>query len=263
MDVVVLAGGVDKGELAARTGVRYRPLLEVAGKPILRHVLAALGGTTNIDRVALVAPPPVLEAADELMVDFRIAAGDSFLDNLVNGLARMTCEHSHATTDHVLVITGDLPLITAGAIDDFVTRSLSADADVAYPIIPRASCERKFPEGRRTYVRLREGVFTGGNAVVMTRLFAEQSRELIGRLYAYRKNPVKLAMLFGPRFVWGLVSGRLTIPNLERRASAIVGARVRAVVSEFAELGFDVDKLEDLVLAREVAEGMTGTRVRE
>jgi hypothetical protein len=196
-------------------------------------------------------------------VDFRVPAGDSFLDNLLHGLAAMTCEHSHATPDHVLVITGDLPLITAGAIEDFVTRALAADADVAYPIIPKVCCERKFPEGRRTYVRLREGVFTGGNAVVMTRGFAEQSRELIGRLYAYRKNPLKLATLFGPRFILGLLSGRLTILNLERRASAIVGARVRAVVSEHAELGFDVDKLEDLVIAREVAEGMTGTRARE
>ena len=256
IDAVVLAGGMDRGELAARTGVPYRPLLEVAGKPIILHVLAALGATSSIDRVALVAPEPVLEAADELMVDFRVPAGDSFLDNLLAGVGKMACEHSASPPSHVLVITGDLPLITPAAIDDFVDRSLGAYADVTYPIIPKAFSERKFPEGRRTYVRLREGVFTGGNAVVMTRVFAEQSKDLIGRLYAYRKNPLKLATLFGPGFILGLVLGRLTIPALERRASAIVGARVRALVSEYPELGFDVDKLEDLLLARDVAAGV-------
>ena len=42
LDAVVLAGGMDKGEIAAQTGVVYRPLLEVAGKPILHHVLVAV-----------------------------------------------------------------------------------------------------------------------------------------------------------------------------------------------------------------------------
>ncbi len=33
-----------------------------------------------------------------------------------------------------------------------------------------------------------------------------------------------------------------------------MGGRVRAIISTYAELGFDVDKLEDLNLARQVAE---------
>jgi len=256
VDAVVLAGGVDRGELAAQTGVPYRPLLEVAGRPLILHVLGALGRTTGVDRVAVVGPPAVLEAADELMVDFRVPAGEHFLGNLLAGISTINSGRANSSPNHVLVITGDLPLITPAAVDDFVERSLAAYADVTYPIIPKASCERQFPGGRRTYVRLREGVFTGGNAVVLTRQFVEQSKELIGRLYAYRKNPIRLATLFGPGFILGLVLGRLTISALEGRASTIVGGRVRAIVSEHPDLGFDVDKLEDLVIAREVAAGV-------
>ncbi len=186
-----------------------------------------------------------------MLVDFRLPAGESFLDNLLSGVAATACEHTGASPNHVLVITGDLPLITSAAIDDFTDRALAADAEVAYPIIPRAVCEQRFPGGRRTYVRLREGVFTGGNAVVLTREFAARSKDLIGRLYTSRKHPLKLALLFGPRFSFNLVLGRLTVEALERRASAIVGARGRAVVSEYPELGFDVDKPEDLIVARD------------
>ena len=78
--------------------------------------------------------------------------------------------------------------------------------------------------------------------------------ELIGRLYAARKNPVKLAALLGIGFLFGLVTGRLRIAQLEARASQLVGGRVSAVISTYPELGFDVDKLEDLNLARRAAE---------
>ena len=252
IDVVVLAGGVDDGEIAAQTGTIHRPLLEVGGKPILQHVLAALGGAPSLDRVALVAPEPVLAIADNLVVDIPVVAGPGILDNLLLGLeALASSARTGAVPEHVLVITGDLPLVTAASVEDFLARSLALSADVTYPIIPKAFSEAKFPEGKRTYVRLREGTFTGGNATVMTRAFADNSRDLIARLYEYRKSPVKLAALFGPGFLLKLVLGRLTLPALEARASAIVRGRVRAVVTEFAELGFDVDKMDDLRVARE------------
>jgi len=79
-------------------------------------------------------------------------------------------------------------------------------------------------------------------------------RELIDRLYAARKNPVKLAGMFGLGFILGLLLGRLTLRHLEARAGEIVGGRVRAIISTYAELGFDVDKLDDLNLARQVAD---------
>lgn len=249
IDAVVLAGGEDRGDIAAETGVIYRPLLDVGGKPILQRLLAALRGASEVDRVCLVAPPEVQAVASEIAVDLRVESGDSFFDNLQRGV-----KETEPGTDQVLVITGDLPLVTPAAINDLVRQSASARADVAYAIIPKDSCERRFPEGRRTYVRLRDGTFTGGNGVVLTRQFVAMRGELIGRLYAARKNPVKLAALLGIGFLFGLVTGRLRLAQLEARASRLVGGRVAAVISTYPELGFDVDKLEDLNLARRAAE---------
>jgi len=257
LDVVVMAGGVEKGELAAQEGTPYRPLLEVAGKPILHHVLSALNGSPRVDRVALVAPEPVLQAADELMVDCRVLSADSFVDNLVNGAASLSCDHTDGG-DHLLIVTGDLPLLTPTAITDFVDRAAASRAEVAYPIIPKESSERVFPGGKRTYRRLSDGTFTGGNAAVVTREFLDRSKDLIARLYSYRKRPLKLAGLFGPGFILGLVFGRLSIEGLEHRASEIVHARVSAIVCEYPELGFDVDKVDDLRLAREVYASVAG-----
>jgi len=254
VDAVVLAGGVDRGEIAAHTGVVHRPLLEVGGRPIIQSELAALRGAGEIGRVVLVAPAAVQAAVSEAAVDVRVDAGDSFLGNVVSGVEALGGAATGTVGDkRVLLLTGDLPLITAEALNDLVAQSLAARADACYPIIPKESCERRFPGGRRTYVRLREGTFTGGNGAVVTRGFVETRKDLIGRLYAARKNPVKLAAMFGLGFIFGLVTGRLSLRQLEARAGRMVAARVTALISTYPELGFDVDKLADLQLAREVA----------
>jgi GTP:adenosylcobinamide-phosphate guanylyltransferase len=248
IDAVVLAGGVDRGELAAHTGVSYRPLLEVGGRPIISAVLAALCGTTTVGKVVLVAPDAVQEAAPGDAVDVRVRSGESLVENISLGVQALPADSSH-----LLLLTGDMPFISPAAIDDFLRQSLATKSDLCYPIITKAACERRFPGTARTYVRIREGVFTGGNGIVASRGFLSQG-DLIGRLYAARKNPLKLATLFGARVVLGLLTGRVALHDLEARASAIISGKVSAVISTYAELGFDVDKLHDLDFARRIAQ---------
>ena len=155
----------------------------------------------------------------------------------------------------MLVVSGDLPLLTVAAVEDFVAQAAAAEADFAYPIIPKEVCEARFPGGKRTYVRLRDGTFTGGNAVAVTRDFTTRRRALITGIYTARKSPVKLASFFGLGFIIGVASGRLSISQIEARASRIIGGRAKAIISRHAELGFDVDKLADLEVARRAAAG--------
>jgi GTP:adenosylcobinamide-phosphate guanylyltransferase len=243
IDTVVLAGGADRGELAATTGISYRPLLDVGGQPLIVRLLGALRASDQVGRIAVVAPEPVLAATADQKVDLRVLSGESFIDNLLSGVDALA-------SPSMLIVTGDLPLLSVAAVDEFIDRSLAAEAEITYPIIPKEVCEARFPGGKRTWVRLRDGVFTGGNAVTLTRDFANRSRGLIAGLYASRKNPLKLASLLGFGFVIGLLCGRLTLADIERRASAIVSGRARAIICSHPELGFDVDKLSDLETAR-------------
>jgi len=249
IDAVVLAGGVERGEILAHTGIHHRALLMIGGRTIINRIVTALRSASEINRIVLVAPDPVQTAAADDMIDIRVSASDSFVDNIFRGI-----ESTHPGADQVLVLTGDLPFLTPAAIDDFVLRSVASHADVTYSIIPKESCERRFPGAHRTYAHLREDTFTGGNAVVVTRAFVHERCGLIGRLYAARKSPLRLAALLGVRFIIGLLTHRLTLPELEAKASRIVEARVAAIITMHPEIGFDVDKLEDLHLARQMAE---------
>jgi len=249
MDAVVLAGGIDKGEIAAETGIMHRALLDIGGRTIIHREVAALRGATQVGNIALVAPVPVQAAVTDDAVDFRVESTDSFVENIALGV-----DATAPGTDQVLVITGDLPFVTSAALNDFVQQSVASRADVTYSIVPRESAERQFPGGRRTYARLREGTFTGGNAVTLTRGFVRRQRDLIEHLYAARKNPLRLASILGFSFIISLLAHRLSLPQLEAKASRVVGARVAAIITSYAEIGFDVDKLSDLYLARRVAE---------
>jgi GTP:adenosylcobinamide-phosphate guanylyltransferase len=247
IDVVVLAGGEDHGEIAAQTGIIYRPLLEVGGRAIIGRLLEALRASPAIGRIALVAPGPVLEAVPDGGVELRLPAGDSFIGNMLAGVEALA-------SDHVLIVTGDLPLLTREAVDDLVDQSLRSGAEITYPVIPREVSEQRFPGGRRTYARLRDGVFTGGNAVLVSRDFVTRRRDLISSLFEARKSPLRLAALFGAGFIIRLATGRLSLARIEQRAQALLGVKAKAIISHYPELGFDVDKLADLHAARQAAE---------
>lgn len=60
-----------------------------------------------------------------------------------------------------------------------------------------------------------------------------------------------MAKLFGPGLLFKYLLGRLTIPAVEHRFYQMTGIKGRALISDYAEIGVDVDKPSDLLLAQE------------
>ena len=55
----------------------------------------------------------------------------------------------------------------------------------------------------------------------------------------------------GPANLLRLALGRLSVADLERRATQMVGTGVQAVPVRWPEIAFDVDDADDLTLARQ------------
>src|SRR5690606_15700089 len=168
------------------------------------------------------------------------APGATLVDNLRIGFAALP------GAGRILVVTSDLPLLTRPAVEDFLSRAAEAGGDFHYPIVERAVYEAAFPGSRRTWVRLRDGTFTGGNLFLAEARVAAGALDLVERFYANRKNPLGLARLLGLGTIAAYLFGRLTVARLEARVSAMVGSRGRALVTPYAEIAFDVDRPEDL-----------------
>jgi molybdopterin-guanine dinucleotide biosynthesis protein A len=238
---VVLAGGRAEERFRAATGVENRALAPVAGRPMVNWVLDGLSAAATVDRVVLVGAEGL---ADTPGARQRLRGGSDLVETMERGLG--ACPGAA----HVLLVSADVPALTAEGVDAFVRDGIAADADIVYPIVPQRAMEATFPGSKRTYLRLTDGVFTGGNLFLVRPEPLLRQREVIRRAYAARKQPLRLAALLGWGVLLRLLLRRLSLVDAEAAVSRLLGLRARALVTEHAELGADLDRAEDL-------EGMT------
>ena len=101
----------------------------------------------------------------------------------------------------------------------------------------------KFPTSKRSYTRLRDGVFCGGNLnMISAKVMSSDSRKMWSDLLERRKNVFQQAALAGYGTLLRLLLGRLTIAAAEQRAEKIIGVKCKAIETPHAEIGMDVDK---------------------
>lgn len=247
MDAVVLAGG-PHDELAATTpGAPNKAFVEINGVTLVERTLRALRRSARVDKIVVVAPTdaadsPALSLADEVRPD-----GVRISDSLRSGIAGFD------PNADLLISASDLPVLTPEAVDDFIARAQTADADLTYGCIEQATHMAKFPEAPHTWARLKDGTYCGTGFITMRPRVWPALERVIERLGRARKNPVKLASLFGWRILMRYALRRLTIAHAEARASYVIGAPVRAVVSPYAEIGVNVDRVSDIALAEKLA----------
>ncbi|HET6276783.1 MAG TPA: nucleotidyltransferase family protein [Candidatus Cybelea sp.] len=251
IDALVLAGGPQDEIALLQPGAPNKCFIQIEGVTLAGRVIAALRGTASVGRIVVVAPPrmndhPDLAPADELRAD-----GVRITDSLHNGLAGFNPDRD------VLIVASDLPVLTPCAVDDFVSRSRALGADVVYGCVEKRAHLERFPEVPHTWARMRDGTFCGGGMVTIKPRALPLLERFIERLGAARKHPFKLASFFGWDMLARFAVGRLTIAAAEARATRILGAPVRALVSQYPETGVNVDRVSDVELARRlVREGV-------
>ncbi|MDI3481563.1 MAG: hypothetical protein PWQ97_1218 [Tepidanaerobacteraceae bacterium] len=247
MNALILAGGQADGSLEEEMGVS-KALIKINGKEMILYVIEALKAVECVDRIAVVGDAQHLAFLKD-KVDVIVEQKDSLAENIVSG-AEVFSE-----AEELLVLTCDIPMITPEAIKDFVEKARATGADFNYPIVRKEDNDAKYPGVHRTYVRIRDGVFTGGNIVLIRSGIIKKAMDRAKYFLAYRKKPWMLARILGVSFVLKLLLGILSIKELETRVSDLFGIKARAVISTYPEIGTDVDKKSDLELAQKVLGG--------
>jgi GTP:adenosylcobinamide-phosphate guanylyltransferase len=240
---IVLAGG-PPDELSAQVpDAPNKAFVPIGGVTLVERTIRALRNAASISRIIAVAPQqfhthPALALADECRPD-----GIRIRDSLRLGLEGLTRDSS------VLISTSDLPVLSAPSVDDFVMRAHEKNADITYGCIERRVHLAKYPLVPHTWARLKEGTYCGtGFVTIRPRVWPSLER-FIEQLGHARKNPLRLARLFGWDIVIRLLMRRLSIEEAEARASRIIGARVCAVISPYPEIAVNVDRISDVALA--------------
>jgi len=245
MDAVILAGALNSGALRSVSQAHYEAEIEIAGQPMLDYVIHALCGVRGIKKIVVVAPKEIISKINLKKVIF-VERGKSMIESLFNGLRILEA------IEPVLIVTSDIPLITAEALEDFLARCTKNSGDIYYSFVSKTVNEEKYPQVQRTYVKLKEGTFTGGNLVLLTPQVFQEHRDILEKAASLRKKPVQLCCLLGWRHLWRLLRGELTIHDIEQRVMKTFNLAAVGVISPYPEVGIDVDKPSDLQLVREV-----------
>ncbi len=250
MDAIVVAGHTPgkTDALLEYAGVTNKALIPIAGKPMIQWVTDALAGSDHVERLIVVG------LDESCGIDFGrkpaafVPDQGRLLKNLLAGAERALRDTSDR--DRILVCACDIPLITTAIVNDHIATMLQTQHDLYYTLVDRATMLARFPTSRRTYTRLRDGVFCGGDLNMAGSRAIETNQALWDDLLEARKNALRQARRVGFLTLWQLVTRTLSISAAERRAEKILGVKCRAVRTPHAEIGMDVDKPFQLDIVR-------------
>jgi GTP:adenosylcobinamide-phosphate guanylyltransferase len=245
---IVLAGDRrPEDPLLSATGVRCKALIPIGGKPMVVRVLDAVAQAKSTDRVILCGPPWE-EVSRNPALHERIASGEvKWVENGATPCRSvLQALDADGARPPVLVTTADHALLSAPLIDHFCTEALKQQADVVVGLAPHGLVMRRFPETRRTALKLKDGVYCSCNLFAFLSDDARKAPEFWQRMEHKRKKPMRLVWAVGVTTLVRFLLGRLSLPLALKKVSGKIGLRAEAVILPFPEAAVDVDTVHDL-----------------
>jgi hypothetical protein len=152
----------------------------------------------------------------------------------------------------LLVTTADHALLDPAIVGHFLAGAERAGADIAVGLASAAVIGAAYPETSRTYIRFRDGGYSGANLFLLRTAAAEAGIAFWRRIERDRKAPWRLARAFGPLLLCAYLLRLATLAQAMRLVSRRLGVTAVAVAMPMAEAAIDVDKPADLDLVERI-----------
>lgn len=249
---ILLAGSRPTPDpLAVAAGVAIKPLVPVAGEPMINHPARALLAHPAVGQVIILTQSPDPFAADPATawltdhprVRFE-QSGAGIASSLLALLERGDVPFP------ILLTTADHVLLDSAMLDQFTAEA--SGADIAVAMVERTTLLARYPGSRRTWLKFRDGWWSGANIFWFG---SERARPVIAlwqEVEQDRKKGWKIVSAFGPVALIGTLLRLLTLRGGIARIGRRFGLVARLVAMEKAEACIDADKLDDVVLIERI-----------
>ena len=117
-------------------------------------------------------------------------------------------------------------------------------------MIAQEVMEKRYPDSKRTFVRLKDAVVCSGDMNIVSARKLENNRDKWEQLVAARKSPLRQAAIFGLGTLLLAALRAITVERLAKRLTQRMGMAGHVVFCPYAEVGMDVDKPHHLELMR-------------
>ena len=255
MDCVIIAGGLPAPDspMYEITHGESKALIKMGERTMLEHVMDALQGSKYIEDIVVVG------LGSDLGMDFQrpvkhLPDHGSMVGNMLAGVKYF--EELKPGTTAVMSCTSDVPLLTSAIVDGFIDSCQPLDKGLYYNFITKEVMDARFPESNRTFVKLKGGMkIAGGDLMIANPIIGSANEELWVTLTNARKHAWKIATIIGIDMFLKYIFRRIGIPEIEKKASEILGLPIKVVLSPYAEIGMDADKPHQVEMLRAELEG--------
>jgi GTP:adenosylcobinamide-phosphate guanylyltransferase len=221
--------------------------VDIAGKPMVQWVLDALCGAKHIEKIVIIGLPSDINFRCDKALAY-IPSHEGMLDNIRAGAAKLL--ETNPSMEHVLIVSADIPAISAESVDWVVEAALQTDEDAYYNVITRQVMEARYPTSRRSYAKFKDVEVCGGDMNVVRTSLVLGKRDFWDRLVDSRKSVFKQAALIGYDTLILLLLRQITLEGAVDKVTRRLNLTGRAIPCPFAEVGMDVDKPHQLEILR-------------
>lgn len=233
--------------VASYCGISHKAMAEIAGEPMVQHVLRTLAAAPEVGNIiAVIEAPELIEALP--VAKQLIAEGRLQVTHAAPSPSQSVTKVLDAFSPYpALVTTADHPLLTTAMIADFV-QGIPAHVDVAALVAREDTIRAEYPETKRTYFRFADEAISGCNLFALPTPRGRNAMAFWRKLEQDRKKPWKMAYSLGPKTLINFALRRLTVDAVAEAIGQQADVRAALVRSRFAEAAIDVDKPHDLHL---------------
>lgn len=199
-------------------------------------------------------PVSNFENIKKYLIDYEIVfSGERLVDTIKNVLNKLLNEGNSSINneddEYFLFVATDVPFISYESINDILFRLDYIDGDVFLPIVSKEVYEVKFSSKAsklRTFVKFKNDSFCAASLFVIKKNITPKFMNLLETILENRKKPLKLAEIFGYDIFIKLIFKNLTVLELEQKISDLFNIKAHAILTNYPELAFNIDKKQDL-----------------
>ncbi len=252
--VILAADRNTDDPLLKASGACCKAMVKIDGSPMLERVVRALLESKHVAHIVISGPQEQQSSGSTFLSDALeqktihwVPPADSPSNSAYKAMQTLP-------DTPVLVTTADHPLLRADIVDDFVARSLEADADVGVGITDYLSIHARYPAAKKTVTRFRDGGYCGCNLFTFMTPASHRVAQAWRRVEQQRKNPLRIISQLGWWSVLRYVLGWMTLDQALGELSRRLDVKIAPVHLPYPEAAIDVDSIAD----QKLVEGITG-----
>lgn len=241
MNAVITAGGIPEEDesLYKYSMGKSKALIDLGGRPMVQWIVDALDNAKYVDKIVIVGIDADSGISAKKPLHFVENQG-GMLSNLKAGSDKAV--ELNPEKEHILLVSSDIPSITAEIVDNVIETTLDSDYDMYYNAVEKSVMETRFPGSSRTFTKIKGMELCGSDVNVIKSWTIVAQEGLWTKLAEVRKSILKQAMLVGLDTLLLLFFRRLDLEGASKQASKKLGINIKMMLSPYAEVAMDVDK---------------------